>query len=80
MADDKKKSAMSMFGGGDDAPADDDKPEAGSDPFDQACDEILVAIKAGDKAGFCDALKAAIDIHTSAGSDADEEPEPPEAA
>lgn len=78
MADDKKsKSAMSMFGGDDDAPPD-APADAGGDPFDEACDEVLVAIKAGDKAGFCSALKAAIHLVTSEG-DAEEET-PPEAA
>ncbi len=51
-------------------------PEDGGDEgmsaFDQACDEMLAAIKADDKAGFCEALKAAIDAHETG-----EEPEEP---
>ena len=77
MADDKKsKSPMSMVFG---APEDDGPPSApgaaDDDGFDGACDDILTAIAAKDKPGFCEALRAAIGIAAPAGA-GPEEPEP----
>lgn len=72
MAD--KKSALAEAFGAPDAEADPMPDEGGGDGFDQACDEMMAALKANDKAGFCEALKAAIDIHTSGGGAEEEEP------
>lgn len=41
----------------------DGESEGSDDPFEQACDEAFQAVKDNDKAAFCEALKAAIDIH-----------------
>jgi hypothetical protein len=78
MAEPKKKSALLMVFGkpkdgpeheepedGDGADGEDMEHEAdgGEDEdFEQACDEMMVAIKSGDKAGFCEAFKAAFEI------------------
>jgi len=81
MADAKKKGALAiMFGAGEpdgdeaSAPGDGD----GDTGLDQACDEMMAAIKSGDKAGFCEAFKAALDLHKAGGGG--EEPDGDEAA
>lgn len=78
MAADKKKSALAMVFGA--HPSDDDAApaEPAPDDFATACDELMDAIKTNNKAGFCEALKAAIDLHTSAGDEPDGDEEPPQ--
>jgi hypothetical protein len=79
---DGKKNALGIVFG---SAQDDDKdepPESQEDmgdegddeDFEHACDEAMQALKANDKEGFCEALKAAIDIRMS-GEDREEHEE-----
>jgi hypothetical protein len=79
MAEKKKPNALAIVFGHDGAKPDEEgaasgeHDDGGSDPFEQAAHECMVASKAGDLKGFAEALKAAIDIHVSSGEEADED-------